>query len=493
VTLPGKRAWWVFLAAALLIAGCESPRKDVIVFAIATAPVSLHPFLANDATSERINALIYRPLIEFDQAQRPVAGQVEWEQQSTTHYRLRLRAGIVPFSDGTLPTLQDVSQTLRQASSDPRSPHAVTLAHIHSLSVQEEQYLDVHLSRPDPRFAEKLHIGLAPADRLTDDSLMREPMGNGVFVLQHWDAQNNLMLRRRDGQLLRFEVVPDPTMRALKLIRGEVQLLQNDLPYELYPLLKEKPDIELRSNQGATFAYLGFNFEDELTGDRRVRQAIAHAVDRETIVKYLFQGNAQITNTLLRPEHWAAHRALPAYAFDLQRAKGLLEELGYSEANPLVLSYKTSTDPFRLRIAAVLQAQLAEVGIKLDIQSYEWGTFFGDIKAGRFQMYSLSWVGIRSPDIFRYVFHSESLPPNGANRGRYRSSLTDALIEEADALPSEKAATAYHRAQEQIHRDLVYVPLWHENNLLLTRGIDAPGPATDGNYRFLERISLRHD
>ncbi len=493
MTKPDKRLFWILSALILLMPGCESPRQNVIVFAIATAPVSLHPFLASDATSERINALLYKPLVEFDQAQRPLPGQIEWIERSPTHYSLKLRTGIAPFSNGTLPTLHDVRQTLRQASSDPRSPHAATLAHIHSLSLPDGQHLDVRLSRPDPRFAEKLHLGLAPAEKLEDDSLMRDPIGNGAFVLQNWDAQNNLVLRRRDGQSLRFEVVPDPTMRALKLMRGEVHLLQNDLPFELYPLLEERPGVELQSNPGSTFAYLGFNLEDEITGDPRVREAIAHAVDREAIVKYLFQGRAEIANTLLRPEHWAAHDNLPVYAFDPQRAKDLLEELGYSKTMPLVLSYKTSTDPFRLRIAAALQAQLKDVGIKLDIQSYEWGTFFGDIKAGRFQTYSLSWVGIRSPDIFRYVYHSDSFPPNGANRGRYRSSEIDALIDEADALPSEQAAAIYRRVQKQIHQDLVYIPLWHENNLLLTKDAQSPGPAIDGNYRFLERILSRHE
>ena len=193
---------------------------------------------------------------------------------------------------------------------------------------------------------------------------------------------------------------------------------------------------------------------------------------------------------MLHPQHWAANPDLEPYAYDPARARALLAEAGYGPQQPLQLSYKTSTDPFRLRIAAALQAQLAEVGIELSIASYEWGTFFADIKAGRFQLYSLSWVGIRSPDIFRYVFHSDSLPPQGANRGRYINSDVDAWIEQADALPPAEARPLFAQIQQQLHQDLVYVPLWHEDNLLLSRNVEALQPLRNGSYAFLKQVSF---
>ena len=95
--------------------------------------------------------------------------------------------------------------------------------------------------------------------------------------------------------------------------------------------------------------------------------------------------------------------------------------------------------------------------IDLKVSSYEWGTFFGDIKAGRFQMYSLAWVGVNTPDILRYAFHSESVPPGGANRGRYRSAEVDALIERAERAEPAQAAQLYAAVQQRIlDDDLVY-------------------------------------
>ena len=477
--------------ASVLLTGCEQPPQQALVFAISSAPASLHPVLASDAVSERINNLLYSPLLELDAQGRARPGQVAINQLDELTYRLQLQPGLLPYSDGSKPSIEDVLLTLQQARDTPTSPHAATLSHLSSSQLDQGTLL-LRLSRPDPRFAEKLHLGLAPASALRDGkSLARHPVGNGAYEFVAWDAQERISLKRlSDGLLLHFEPVPDPTMRALKLIRGEIHLLQNDLPYELYDYLQAKPQIALASSPGTTFSYLGFNLHDPLTGDRRIRQAIAHAIDREAIVRHLFLGHARTANTLLHPQHWAANPDLEPYAYDPARAQALLAQAGYGPQQPLQLSYKTSTDPFRLRIAAALQAQLAEVGIELSIASYEWGTFFADIKAGRFQLYSLSWVGIRSPDIFRYVFHSDSLPPQGANRGRYINSDVDTWIEQADVLPPAEARPLFVQIQQQLHQDLVYVPLWHEDNLLLSRNVEALQPLRNGSYAFLKQVSF---
>ncbi|MES9973701.1 MAG: ABC transporter substrate-binding protein, partial [Candidatus Thiodiazotropha sp.] len=120
-------------------------------------------------------------------------------------------------------------------------------------------------------------------------------------------------------------------------------------------------------------------------------------------------------------------------------------------------------------------------------------TFFGDIKGGNFQLYSLSWVGIRTPDIFRYVFGSDSLPPTGANRGRYASHAVDRLlrqVESADTLESQ--ADLYHRIQQQLHQDLPYLPLWYEAQVSASNPrVSGYRLMTDGNYDGLEQVRLR--
>jgi peptide/nickel transport system substrate-binding protein len=157
------------------------------------------------------------------------------------------------------------------------------------------------------------------------------------------------------------------------------------------------------------------------------------------------------------------------------------------------LSYKTSSDPFRIRVATVIQQQLAEVGIKVKLQSYDWATFYGDIKNGRFQLYSLSWVGVKSPDIFRYVFHSKSVPPAGANRGRYKSKMADYLIKEAENAQSlDEQVRIYQELQQHLQDTLPYVPLWYEEHFFAARkGISGYRLAADGNYDGLKSVEKR--
>ena len=124
------------------------------------------------------------------------------------------------------------------------------------------------------------------------------------------------------------------------------------------------------------------------------------------------------------------------------------------------------------------------------LQSYDWGTFYGDIKAGRFQLYSLAWVGIKTPDIFRYAFHSESLPPEGANRGRLSDAAVDRLIETAEhGRDLDAQAAAWREVQARLLEILPYVPLWYEDHVYAIRN-DLLGYrlARDGNYDSLHDI-----
>ena len=128
----------------------------------------------------------------------------------------------------------------------------------------------------------------------------------------------------------------------------------------------------------------------------------------------------------------------------------------------------------------------------MDLRSYDWGTFYGDIKSGRFQLYSLSWVGIKMPDIFRYVFHSDAVPPNGANRGRLNNAKIDALIEQAEqAQTLETQAALYRELQVLLFKALPYVPLWYEDHVLVSRQrVSGYTLAADGNYDGLNSVIL---
>ncbi|MFQ5644155.1 MAG: ABC transporter substrate-binding protein, partial [Thiogranum sp.] len=357
------------------------------------------------------------------------------------------------------------------------------------IEVVDADTVDFFLNRADALFPTFLTIGILPATGIeTGAAFHHHPTGSGPFRLRSWPESGALTLERiSDRQLFVFEQVHDPTMRVLKLMRGEVDILQNDLPPELLHYLGGRPGIHVRTHAGNNFTYLGFQLQDRDTGNQDVRRAIALAIDREAIIRYVFRGAARPASALLVPEHWAGNAQLDDIETDLDSAKMLLAQAGYSADRPLRISYKTSSDPFRVRIATILQQQLARAGIEVDVQSYDWGTFYGDIKAGRFQMYSLAWVGVKSPDIFRYAFHSQSLPPAGANRGRLDDAQIDRMIEQAMlATDAAQQAAIYAALQARLLEQLVYVPLWYEDQYFAARDdIEGYRLATDGNYDAL--------
>ncbi len=484
---------WVFLS---LLAACGQAEpaggQAALRFALSSMPVTLDPRYATDAASARINRLLYQRLVEFDEDELPVPGLASWRRLTPLHYRFRLR-GEAHFSDGALVEAGDVVATYRYIL-DPAhaSPHRISLNNIQRLAVVDDRTVDFFLAKPDALFPGRLGIGILPRRLMAaDHPFNRRPLGSGPFEFVDWPQDNRLRLRRRrDGVMLEFIAVRDPTVRVLKLLRGEVDMLQNDIPPELVRLLRGREDIRVITGPGSNFAYLGFNMEDPLTGRLKVRRAVALAIDREAIIHYVLGDAARPAIGLLPPDHWSSDPGLRPVPYDPAAARRLLAEAGYGEGRPLRLLYKTSSDPFRLRLATIIQQQLAQVGIEVTLRSYDWGTFYGDIKAGRFQMYSLMWVGIKMPDIYRYVFHSSALPPAGANRGRFVSAAADHLIEAAEAAPSVEAQIPYYRRlQALLLEQMPYAPLWYEDHVFAARReIHGYRIARDGNYDGLAMV-----
>ena len=302
----------------------------------------------------------------------------------------------------------------------------------------------------------------------------------------------HLKLKRLDdNKIIEFITLKDPIVRVLKLLRGEIDLIRGNLPPEIVSWLAEKDSIKVKKKKGSTFTYLGFNMEDPLTGNYYIRSAIAHAIDRKSIIRHVMGKSARQAEALLPPEHWAGNSDLVSLDYNPDKSRRLLAQAGYNDSSPLRIIYKISNDPFRLRLATIIQSQLKSVGIDVEIRSYDWGTFYGDIKEGRFQMYSLSWVGLKIPDIFHYIFHSKSIPPHGANRGRLNDYNVDSILELAKFEASlDKQALYYKDLQKYLLDILPYIPLWYEDNILVSKS-DIKGYKlnTDGNFDSLRYVT----
>ena len=480
----------LWLLAGLLLAACAAPRDDILRIAIPTAPLTLDPRYATDAMSSRVSRLLHAALVEFDADTRPVPGLAHWLAVTPTRYEFKLRDD-ARFSNGRAVGADDVVATYR-AVLDPQlaSPLRASLANIATVSASDAQTVVFELHHADALFPGTLVPGVMAAEeaRGARDSAR---IASGAFQYEAWQTGGDVRLRRlRDGALVELVVVKDATVRALKLIAGEVDIAQGNLPPETLAWLAQRDDLRVIEHAGSTLSYLGFNLADGALADRRVRAALSHAIDREAIVHYLFRDLATPAANLLPPGHWASAPDASVPAYDPALARQLLREAGVA-AGQLRLHYKTSADAFRVRLATLLQAQLADVGVALVIDSLDWGTFYADISAGRFQLYGLSWVGLKLPDIYRQAFHSSAQPPAGLNRGHYAERDVDVLIEAAEAeSDTARAAQLYHAIARRLLYDAPYVPLWFETQSAVLRA-DIEGYAIDADGSFDGLRSVR--
>ncbi len=480
----------------LFVSACSQEKDEAIRFGLESEPVTLDPRFSTDATSYRITRLLYRSLVDFDDNFQFIPDLADWEMLKPEHYRFKLLNTGRQFNNGERLTAGDVKATYEYVLDiNNASPHRGSLEGIESIEVIDEDSIDFILRYADPLFPGRLVIGILPATLIdSGHPFNRQPVGSGPVAFQEWPNDGDLSLKRlKDNQILKFITVKDPTVRILKLLRGELDLIQGDIPREMIGWLEEQDKTNIEQAQGDTFTYMGFNMVDPVTSQLPVRQAIAHAINRDEIIKYVMDNTARKAGAMLPPEHWSGNADLTGVDFDPEESKRLLKSAGYDELNPLKIIYKTSNNPFRVRLATIIQYQLKQVGIEVDVRSYDWGTFYGDIKAGRFQMYSLSWVGLKIPDIFRYAFHSTSLPPNGANRGRFKDATADAMIEAAESKQDlGEQARLYQDLQAYLHEQLPYIPLWYEDNILVTaKNIGGYTLASDGNYDGL--LTVKRD
>jgi peptide/nickel transport system substrate-binding protein len=197
---------------------------------------------------------------------------------------------------------------------------------------------------------------------------------------------------------------------------------------------------------------------------------------------------------LLAPIHWAYSGDVPRWDHDLARARRLLDDAGLRDPDgdgpaPRVhLIYKTSSDAFRISIARAIAAQLSEVGIEVELRPFEFATFFADIKKGAYQLASMQTTDIIDPDFYYMYFHSSWIPspdnPDGFNRWRYRSPRVDELTT-LGRQTTDRAARKriYDEVQRLVAEDVPVVPLWHEDNVVLSN-VDVSGYAISPNARL---------
>ncbi|HUP44610.1 MAG TPA: ABC transporter substrate-binding protein [Thermoanaerobaculia bacterium] len=483
----------VAIATLLMLAACggREPRAAAagngqeLVIAFDGGPTNLDPRIGTDTHSGRIWDMAASGLIRMTPTgdfTDDIAERWETPDDQTIIFHLKPDA---KFQDGRPVTARDFKYTFDTLMSENfNSPKKSGYAAVASFEAPDDRTFIVRLKEPNAGIFDNFPYMLVPQGAEAE-KFSRAPILAGAYKVTEYRTDERITLDAFEQWVngkpniprVTVRIIPDATTRVLELRRGSIHFVINSIPLDQVSQFKDNPDFKVQTSPGGAYQYIAFNLRDPILRKPQVRQAIAHAIDRERIVRDLLHGYGSVTETIFPPGHWASAENLPTHAYDPKRAMQLLDQAGHRDPDGpqgprprFQLVFRTSADAEANQQAEIIQQMLREVGIDMQIQSTEFSTFMEDLRNGRFQMFSLRRSGVSDPDFYHTIFHSSSLAPVGQNRGYYINKRVDQLIEEGrSTFDREKRKQAYTEIQRILAQELPYISLYHRDNVAIMR------------------------
>lgn len=339
------------------------------------------------------------------------------------------------------------------------------------------------LKRPEAPFLADLGMDFASifsaeyADRMmaagTPEKVDFEPVGTGPFQLVayqkdaviRYKAHPDYWRGRAKIDDLVFAITIDPSVRYQKLKSGECHIMPYPNPADI-PAMKADPDIVVMEQEGLNIGYLAFNTEKAPFTDRRVRQALNMAVNKQAIIDVVFQGYARVAKNPIPPTIWSYNDDIEDYPYDPDAAKKLLAEAGLGagfSTNIWAMPVQRPYNPNARRMAELIQADWKAVGVNAEIVSFEWGEYLKRSKAGEHATLLLGWTGDNGdPDNFLHVLLGCDSAKDGTNRARWCNEEFNRLVVEAKQTTDVARRTElYRKAQEVFKREAPWITIAH--------------------------------
>lgn len=470
-----------------------TPRKNqdlsALKVALSSMPSTLDPRKATDATGMRLVNVLFQALVRVDEKLEVQGDAAESWTYKNKAYVFTLKNGLT-FHNGRPVTKEDILFSFEEFKSE-RSPFASAFAQIKDVVVTEKEGKLIVSFKVDSFSAKFLSSDLPvlkilpKAEVLSESSRFADhPIGSGPLRyvssgLSQLDLERYPPLPEDSLKFNNFEfkVVKDDFTRSQKLIKGELDVAIAELPADLVMKLKEKEQkrLNVMTYPGLSMTYILLNLKDKTLSNKAVRKALSQAIHRAEIIQYKLMGLGQEATSLLTPTNPYFFAELKNPSYDLKEAKHTLSKIKQ-------LSLKTSSKPDAVDNGKVLANQLEKAGVHIQLESFEWGTFYNDVKSGNFQMATMKWIGAFDPDIYRIAFHSSELSP-GRNRSHYVNHDFDQLAEKAYQIEDLKERkSAYNKIQKMIFEDFAIIPLWYETQTAVLRNTltaYSPSPLSD--------------
>ncbi len=450
---------------------------------------TLLPVLASDSASSSINSMIYNGLVRYNKDLQ-IEGELaqSWDvSDDNLTLTFHLQKGVT-WHDGTPFTSADVEFNY-QLYIDPETPtsYAESFKQVTGVETPDPYTFIVHYDKPYApaliSWATAIHPKhLLDGKDVTKSLLARNPIGTGPYRFVEWAGGEKIVLESNpdyfEGQpyLKRvvYRIIPDISTQFLELQTGSLDFmglspLQYDRQTET-PAFKRLYNKYRYLNFGYT--YLGYNLNRPLFKDKRIRQALSYAINKQELIDGVLLGYGAVATGPYKPDTWVYNSEVPKYTYDPDRARKLLAEAGWQDTdgngildkNGEELAFTIVTNQgndLRSKTGEIIQRRFKEVGVAVKLRVIEWATFLKEfINPGNFDATILGWSGGPEPDQYN-IWHSSKVGPRELNFIGFKNSEVDLLLEKGRRIfDTQERKAYYHRLQEILAEEQPYTFLY---------------------------------
>jgi len=493
---------------------------DHLVIGTIGSPSLFNPYFSADSASSQVESLLFNGLVTFDEKLKPRPDLAEsWDVSSDGYnWTFHLRKG-VKFHDGVEFTANDVvfsySIPKKPGYAGPRGSD---FEQIKSIRAVDRYTVQFTLKEPYAPFLSVCAYAILPQHLLKDVPIeklaehpfnTKSPIGTGPYVFKEWkdgqfirmDAYDQFHSGKPTIQHVYFRIVPDQNAQLIQLQAGGIDVMgipATDLA--VGRLFEKQGKIKLVSQPSLAYTYIGYNLQNPLFQDQRVRQALTYAINRQQIVDIVLEGQGQVAHTHGSPLSWAYNEDLPKYDYNPIRAKQLLAEAGWMDTDGDGVLDKDGKEfsfilmtnqgnKTREMVSQIVQEQWAEIGVEAKPRLMEWSAFVNDyVDTKKFEAIILGWsLGI-DPDPTA-IWHSKEIA-SGLNFISYRNEQVDRLLEQnVRELDQAKRKEILIQFQKMIAEEQPYTFLYYTNEIrayppTLVGMTKHPAAALDQIYRW---------
>jgi len=477
------------MALGLWAAPIAAQPAGTLVVGLVAEPVNLDPPQVTDLNSNRVGRRVVETLVTFpEESTQVVPGLAEsWTiSKDGLQYTFKLRRGIT-FHDGTPLNAEAVKFSIERQINPNHPAYKLGkypfanffFGNVKAVEVLSEERVAFLLNEPRASFLSILTAGAASI--VSPTAVMKwgpdyptHPVGTGPFRFASWDRGQRVVLEKNPTywkypvkvERVIYRPIVEDQARLTELLTGTLDVIVG-VPADFVSQLEQNAKITLLKQVGAHVWYLGMNNQKKPFDDKRVRQALNYAVNKDAIVKDVLKGTGAASRGPVLPGTWGADPALKAYPYDPERAKKLLAEAGYPNGFSTTLWVPESGSGMQAPVAmsTVMQSNLKAVGVNVSLQIMEWGAYLAKLRTKEQELFALSWMaGTEDPDMVMYpLLHSSQWTPVGPNRALYKNARFDALLQQARLTTDQaKRAQLYKEAQRILVDDAPWVFVDHE-------------------------------